>query len=155
MKSPVLMIAFCRYQTTKKVFDAVRKAQPNRFYIALDAPRNTNEQIKCDEVKSIFDNIDWECNVNLLIQDKNQGCSMGPYKAISWFFEKESEGIILEDDIIPNEDFFSFCDDMLDKYRDDDRIQQICGWNYFYDGCSIDYKYSYYYCFYRMVFSLF
>lgn len=147
MKSAVLMIVFCRPDTTRKVFEAVRKARPPRLYIAADSPRmyKEGEKNRCEQVRKIFDDIDWPCKVYRRFRTENMGCSKGPYDAISWFFENEIEGVILEDDIIPIPDFFKFCDEMLEKYRHNDNVQSISGWSYFYDNCPSDYAYSYYF----------
>lgn len=147
MNSAVLMIVFCRPSTTKQVFEAVRKAQPPRLYIASDAPRlnKDGEYEKCKSVIKIFESIDWPCKVHYFSQQKNAGCSKGPYDAITWFFEHENEGIILEDDIVPIPDFFNYCDEMLEKYRNNERIQAISGWSYFYKQVPSTYPYSYYF----------
>lgn len=145
METAILMIVFCRPETTSKVFEAVRNARPKRLYIACDAPINKQGQIKQNQVLDIFKQVDWNCKVRLLKQDHNLGCSLGPFKAISWFFEHEEEGIILEDDIVPSPEFFEFCTEMLQKYRNNDKIMSISGWNYFYHGVKTDYKYSYYF----------
>lgn len=145
MNTPVLMIVFCRPESTRKVFEEVRKAKPTRLYVSCDAPLDKEGARKQEEVLNIFKRIDWDCQLNIYRQKENQGCSLGPYKAISWFFEHEEEGIILEDDILPSPDFFLFCEEMLERYRDNGQILSISGWNYFYHGVSTDYKYSYYF----------
>jgi hypothetical protein len=147
MKSPILMIVFCRPETTEKVFESVRLAQPPRLYVASDAPRaNKNGELdKCEQVLEIFKKVDWPCDVKFFKQLKNAGCSKGPFDAITWFFENETEGIILEDDIVPILDFYRFCDEMLQRYRDDNRIQSISGWSYFYNGFPKKYSDSYYF----------
>lgn len=126
---PILFIIFKRFDTTKRVFQEIRKIRPQKLYIAADAGRSVEEQIKCDETRSIVNNIDWDCEVHVLYQDKNCGCKYGPYKAINWFFENEKEGIILEDDCLPNHSFFMFVKEMLEKYRNDNRIGMIAGHN--------------------------
>ncbi len=50
--------------------------------------------------------------------------------AIDWFFSNVQEGIILEDDCVPDQSFFSFCQELLEKYRDDERIMMISGDNF-------------------------
>lgn len=147
MRSAVLMIVFCRPETTKQVFEAVRLACPPRLYIASDAPRPEieGEVNRCMQVQEIFNSIDWPCKVYRLNQNENIGCSRGPYEAISWFFSQESEGIILEDDVVPEQSFFRFCDDMLEKFRNNDNIQMISGWSFFYKGFPKNYPFSYYF----------
>ena len=49
--------------------------------------------------------------------------------AISWFFGLEEEGVILEDDCLPSQSFFSYCEEMLCRYRDEQRVMAITGTN--------------------------
>jgi hypothetical protein len=130
-KSAVLFIIFNRPDTTKQVFSQIRKAKPNRLYIAADGPRpgNANDEELCAEARLIVNNVDWDCDVKTLFKDKNAGCKDGVSSAIDWFFEHEEEGIILEDDCLPADSFFSYCDTLLEKYRFDTRIRHIGGCN--------------------------
>lgn len=129
--TPILLVAFNRPAETAKVFEAIRKVRPARLYIAADAPRPNREDDDklCGEVKSIVSAIDWPCTVKHLYQEKNLGCRFGPVAAMDWFFENEECGIVLEDDCLPKEDFFTFCTEMLERYNNDDRIFAICGRN--------------------------
>lgn len=129
MRSPVLIIAFARPETTRAVFDAVRSAQPSRLYVAVDGPRpnRPGDVTATAVVRSIFDQIDWPCELKTWFRTDNYGCGRGPAAAIDWFFENEEEGIVLEDDCVPVPSFFPFCDELLERYRNDERVAQICG----------------------------
>lgn len=131
MRSAVLFIVFNRPDTTKKVFEAIRDAKPPRLYIAADGPRpdKSGEKDRCEKVRSIATDVDWACEVKTLFRANNLGCNYGPSSAISWFFESEEEGIILEDDVLPLSSFFPYCDELLLKYRYDTRIAYITGCN--------------------------
>ena len=129
-ETPVLFIVFNRLSTTLQVFEKIKRAQPLRLYIAGDGPRNDNDKKLCEEVRAIFSNIDWDCKVQTCFSDKNNGCRNAVSQAITWFFENEVEGIILEDDCVPADSFFGFCSTLLEKYRNDERIGHISGGNY-------------------------
>lgn len=131
MKSSVLLIIFNRPDTTKRVFEEIKKAKPKKLYIAADGPRlERNDDInKCSQAREIVNDVDWNCVVNTLYSDRNLGCKVAVSRAINWFFSNEEEGIILEDDCLPSQSFFSFCDDQLAKFRDDKRIFLISGYN--------------------------
>lgn len=131
VKSPVAMVVFNRYDNAKKVFEEVRKVKPRKLFIIADGPRRGNiEDIeKCKKVRSIFNNIDWECEVYKNFSDENLGCSKRPYTGFSWVFEHVEEAIFLEDDCLPNISFFRYCDDLLEKYRYDTRVMLISGTN--------------------------
>jgi len=132
LNKAVLFLTFNRLDTTQKVFEQIKIAQPPRLYLASDGPRQSKsgESEQVQEVRKwILDNIDWDCEVKTLFRDENLGCGKAVSSAITWFFEQEEDGIILEDDCLPNQSFFKFCQEMLDKYKDDNRIMHMCGCN--------------------------
>ncbi|MCJ8208428.1 nucleotide-diphospho-sugar transferase [Mucilaginibacter sp. RS28] len=130
-KSAVLFIIFNRPDTTKLVFEQIAAARPPRLYIAADGPRadKANEAALCEEARVVASLVNWPCEVKTLFREKNLGCKNGVASAIDWFFGQEEEGIILEDDCLPAESFFRFCDHMLSKYRHDTRVRHIGGSN--------------------------
>lgn len=131
-KSAVLFVVFNRPEETARVLDKIREARPPRLYIAADGPRvnKPGEDGICKQTREIALNVDWNCEVKTLFKDSNVGCKLGVSTALQWFFENEEEGIVLEDDALPSNDFFRFCDEMLDRYRHDTRIWAISGSNF-------------------------
>lgn len=127
-KIPVLLLVFNRKDNAMQMFEAVRIYQPEYLYIAADGPRphKQGEEKTCQETRqALLDAVDWPCEVKTLFREKNLGCAKAVYSAISWFFENEEWGVIIEDDIILHQDFFRMCEELLPMYADDDRIQQI------------------------------
>jgi hypothetical protein len=141
MKSPVLFLIFNRPELTHKVFSVVRSARPPRLYIAADGPRShvDGDLELCEKARSIIGLVDWPCEVFTRLQEKNIGLKFGVSGAISWFFEHEEYGIVIEDDVLPSLSFFSFCNEMLIRYRYDARIGHISG----YTAKSYPYQDSY------------
>ncbi|MFZ2664328.1 MAG: hypothetical protein WAX66_03115 [Patescibacteria group bacterium] len=131
-KTPILINAFNRVDTTKKVFDTVRSMRPERLFIAVDGPRDNKlgESKKCNEVKKVFEGVDWDCEVKTLFRDKNMGCHKAIPDAINWFFSFVDEGIILEDDCLPSKSFFRFCEELLERYRNNSKVMMISGDNF-------------------------
>lgn len=129
---PVLFIVFNRVEESRKVFESIRAVKPSRLYIAADGPRKdvADDKDKCVNTRKISELVDWNCELKTLYRDENLGCGMGPVSAINWFFEHEEAGIILEDDCLAEPDFFQFCYEMLDRYREDTRIGSINGENH-------------------------
>ncbi|WP_299759205.1 nucleotide-diphospho-sugar transferase [uncultured Pontibacter sp.] len=146
LDTPVLLIIFNRAHTTQKVFDRIRQVRPKKLYVAADGPRPhvTTDTDRCAETRRIVEQVDWECEVKTLFQEQNLGCGVAPSRSISWLFENEEYGIILEDDCIPSKSFFWFCQEMLEKYKNDTRVMHISGNNYL-DGWRRDSDYSYYF----------
>jgi hypothetical protein len=128
------------------VFEAIRRARPKRLYIAADGPRpdKPGEAEKCEATRRIATGVDWDCEMHTLFRSENLGLGTALSQAITWFFSYEQEGIILEDDCLPSPSFFSFCGEMLERYRDDTRIMQIGG-NNFEQQHARDRDYSYYF----------
>jgi hypothetical protein len=129
MSSPVLFMVFNRPDVTEVVFSAIRAARPSKLYLAADGPRRSKqgEIDQCKAVLRIISSVDWPCEVHTLFREENLGCKVAVSSAIDWFFSMEPEGIILEDDCLPHPDFFKYCDELLEKYRHDDRIGLISG----------------------------
>jgi hypothetical protein len=127
-----LFIVFNRPDLTIKSFDSIRSAKPPRLYISSDGPRPGNEKdiILCKTVREIVANIDWECQVFTKFHSDNLGCKLAVSSAINWFFKHEEMGIIIEDDIVVSDDFFIFCNEMLDRYKNSDEIGLISGCNF-------------------------
>jgi hypothetical protein len=145
VRKAVLLTTFNRPDVTMKVFEEIKKAKPRRLYISSDGPRIDKEGEKkkiLDLRKKLVNAVDWECEVKTLFRDENLGCRKAMSGAITWFFENEEDGIILEDDCVPNQSFFKFCEELLDYYKDDKRVMHISG-NQFIENYKS--KYSYYF----------
>ncbi|NPV38360.1 MAG: nucleotide-diphospho-sugar transferase [Brevinematales bacterium] len=144
LSTPVLFLIFNRLETTKQVFEAIKKARPPRLYIGADGPRESKEG-ETEKVMAVreyvMNHIDWECEVKTLFREKNLGCGKAVSEAITWFFENEEMGIILEDDTLPSQSFFWFCEGLLEIYKDDMRVGQISGFNYGYENDDLPYDY--------------
>ncbi|MDB4926962.1 nucleotide-diphospho-sugar transferase [Mucilaginibacter sp.] len=131
VNTPVLFLVFNRPQLTASVFEAIKKARPTQLFIAADGPRkDKNEDNLCTQVRLIATQVDWPCEVHTLFREENLGCGKAVSEAITWFFDHVEQGIILEDDCLPNESFFDFCEVMLKRYQNDTHIMMISGTSY-------------------------
>jgi hypothetical protein len=132
LETPILFIVFNRPEDTRKSFAAIRAIRPRHLYVAADGPRNhkPGEDALCKEVREIVTDIDWDCEVHTLFRPKNLGCKLGVSGGINWFFEHVEQGIILEDDCIADPSFFTYCEELLDKYKDNKKIMHIGGNNF-------------------------
>ena len=145
-ETPILFLVFNREDTTQKVFDAIRRQKPKYLFVAADGARKhkSGETERCEKVRDITKNVDWDCELKTLFREENLGCKIAVSSAITWFFENVEQGIILEDDCLPDPSFFLFCEELLEKYKDDTRIGHVSG-NNFLPGI-IDTKLSYDFC---------
>ncbi len=131
LNTAVLFLVFNRPDLTKQVFQEIRKIKPPRLYVAADGPRaeKIGELEKVEQVRKIATQVDWECEVKTLFREKNLGGGRAVSSAITWFFENEEMGIILEDDCLPSQSFFWFCEELLERYKNDMRIMLVSGYN--------------------------
>ena len=127
---PILLIVWRRPETTALVIEAIQKVRPSTIYIASDGPRQgvDGEAEKVIATRElVMRSIDWNCDIKTRFSNVNLGCRDGVASAITWFFENVSQGIILEDDVVPHLEFFEYCQLCLEKYRKDSRIWAISG----------------------------
>ncbi len=143
INTSVLLLIFNRPDTTQRVFDEIRKAMPKKLFISSDGPRENKhgEYEKCQAARDIIKQVDWDCQIFTNFRDKNLGCKSAVSSGIEWFFENVEEGIILEDDTLPHPTFFRFCEELLERYRDDDRISIISGDNFQFGRRRTSYSY--------------
>jgi len=145
LETPILFIVFNRLDTTKQVFAKIREARPKQLFIAADGPRpgNANDVVRCQEVRDYLTaNVDWQCDLQTLFRSDNLGCGLSCAEAVDWFFKQVEEGIIIEDDCLPDPSFFVFCSEMLARYRHEAQIMHITG---VYSGEPYLSQYSYYF----------
>lgn len=141
MTLPVLLIAFNRPTLTSQVLDSIISYKPQVLYIAVDGPRHEKDMSSILEIQNILNNRKFDFKVITLFREKNLGCRVAVSSAISWFFENEEMGIILEDDCLPNDSFYVFMEKMLIKFKDDTRIGVVSGNNFFYNRIHLPYSY--------------
>lgn len=133
---PILLLIFNRPATTKTVIENLGRLKPRFLFVSADGPRQNvgSDFENCNAARKIVkENINWECEIKTNFREKNLGCKLGVSNGITWFFENVNEGIIVEDDCIVDISFFNFCEELLIKYREDERIMHIGAAN-FQDG---------------------
>jgi hypothetical protein len=145
-ETPILFLIFNREDTTRQVFEAIRRQRPKYLFVAADGARKNKpgEIETCRRVRDIATQIDWDCELKTLFRDENLGCKIAVSSAITWFFDNVEQGIILEDDCLPDSSFFPYCEELLNRYKDDDRIGHISGNCFLPD--TVDKNYSYNFC---------
>jgi hypothetical protein len=130
-ETPVLLITFNRPDVTQRVLNRILEMNPPIIYFFNDAPRpgNKKDQELCAQIRKMAANLDFDGILKTRFEEKNLGCKMGESTAMSWLFENEEMGIVIEDDILPTTEFFWYCQEMLEKYKDDPRVFSITGCN--------------------------
>lgn len=128
---PVLILFFNRPDHLSEVFAEVKKARPSQLFLYQDGPRGERDIPGIEGCRAIVsdENIDWDCKVHRLYQEKNYGCDPSEYLSQKWAFSIVDKCIVLEDDDVPSQAFFPFCKELLDRYENDERVWMIAGFN--------------------------
>jgi hypothetical protein len=141
--TPVLLNVFNRPKETALLVQTLKAFEPPVIYVHCDGPREgvMADVEKVDEVRRLVkETITWPCKSFYMFEEENLGCGRGPAAAMTWFFSCVDEGIILEDDCVPNRDFFMYCQELLEKYRNVHEIGIISGTCF---SSSVNKLYSY------------
>lgn len=142
VSTPVAFFIFNRPVLTEIVFEAIAKAKPKKLLVVADGPRFAEEEEKCQKARAaVIDKINWECEVLTNFSDRNQGCKYRVSSGLDWVFSEVEEAIILEDDCLPAPSFFRFCETLLARYRDDERVMTISGDNFQLGNSRTEYSY--------------
>lgn len=131
LNTPILLLIFNRPETTALVFEQIRAIKPKRLYVGADGPRlnNRSDSENCERARQIATSVDWDCDVKTLFRKENLGCGIAVTTAIDWYFEQEENGIVLEDDTVPNLSFFRYCEEQLERHKNNSDIGIISGNN--------------------------
>lgn len=145
LNTPIVFLIFNRPDTTEKVFAEIAKARPSKLFVVADGPRDNHpdDVRKCLAARETVERIDWKCKLYTDYSERNLGCRSRVTSGLDWVFANVEEAIVLEDDCVPAPSFFRYCQELLDRYRSDTRVMQICGFNRM--GLARDYPYSYYF----------
>ncbi len=128
---PVRVMLWTRPDCLRQQFEVLREVAPSVLFLISDGGRNDVEKEKIQESRKIFEDIDWECTVHKLYFDENQGMYQMMKNTRELVWNTVDRCIFLEDDYIPAVSYFKFCAELLEKYKDDERIHMITGNNPF------------------------
>ncbi|MBP2626011.1 MAG: hemolytic protein HlpA-like protein [Firmicutes bacterium] len=145
LTTPVAFFIYNRIDSSETIFEQIRSAKPPKLLVIADGPHvdRPNDKEKCAATRAIIDRVDWDCEVIKNYSDINLGMGTRQRSGFNWIFQKLEEVIILEDDTVPHPTFFRYCQEMLERYRNDERIMAISGCNFQFSDQQP--KYSYYY----------
>ena len=143
LKTPIVFIIFKRPEETQTVFEAIRQAKPPKLLVIADGPRPSKigEDQASATTRAIIDRVDWDCEVLKNYSDVNLGCMRRVSSGLDWVFNIVEEAIIIEDDCLPHPTFFRFAEELLERYRNDQRIMSISGQNVQFGRKRTDYSY--------------
>ncbi len=148
--TPVAFFIFNRPETTARVFEMIRLARPSRLLVVADGPRAgyPEDESQCQAARRFISEVNWDCEVQSQFSELNLGLKKRMESGLDWVFEQVEEAIILEDDCVPHLRFFRFCEELLERYRDENQIMTIGGSSFDVD---VEIKQSYYFSRYPLI----
>jgi hypothetical protein len=107
----------------------LRNIEIDSLYVVIDGPRPSHpgDRALVAEVADLFRKIDWVSDLHVIERNTNLGCGGSPRAAINQVFQEHEMLIILEDDCLPNKDFFPWANRLLKAFDEDRRVGAICG----------------------------
>jgi hypothetical protein len=148
LKTPVALVLFKRPERTKLVFDRIRRARPKRLFLIADGPRvgDAEERLGCEQARAVVEEVDWPCEVTRDFADGNVGLRRRLPSGLDGVFRQVERAIVLEDDCLPHETFFRFCEELLERYAAEDRVMHVAGSQLLHDppARSASYHFSRY-----------
>lgn len=147
--TPVALFGFNRPELTARVFAEIRRARPPQLFFVADGPRSPADEPKCEATRRVIENVDWPCKIQTNFAETNMGCGHRISSGLNWVFSQVEEAIIVEDDCLPCPAFFTFCEAILARYRDEPKIMHVGGSNF--SGNERPVNYSYYFSKYALI----
>lgn len=143
--TPVAFFIYNRPDVTRQVFSVLRQIRPAKLFVVADGPRldKPGDKELCRQTRTVIEGVDWPCNVKTKFADTNLGCKQRVSTGLDWVFSQAPEAIILEDDCLPHPTFFRYCEELLEYYRDDERVMMVSGFNP--QTCSDSEQFSYFF----------
>jgi len=130
-KIPVVLFTFKRKDTLFRIIDRLAEVQPTKLYLISDGGRNNEEKLLVEAVRNSVENhINWDCEIITNYADDNKGVYNRIGEGAKWVLEREESAIFLEDDNLPEITFFKFCQEMLERYKNENNVLWVVGTNY-------------------------
>lgn len=126
----MVFVLFNRPETTRRTFAAIRAARPARLWLVADGPRERpGEAARVSAARDAVEKVGWTCQVRRLYAQKNLGCRRRVVSALDEVFAQEERAIVVEDDCLATPRLFDFCEQLLERYADDERVLSVGGNN--------------------------
>lgn len=145
VETPVLFVTFVRPDYARQTWEGIKATKPKTLYFYSNKGRAEKEGDveRNNEIRSYINEIDWDCDLHIFFREECVNVYDSLRGAIDWLFDNEERGIILEEDCVPTKAFFSFVDQMIEKFKEDKRVWCISGDNIIKQNPSgYDYMFS-------------
>mgnify|MGYP003207438322 CR=1 FL=1 len=144
VETPVLFVTFVRPDYARQTWEGIKATKPKTLYFYSNKGRaeKEGEVERNNEIRSYINEIDWDCDLHIFFREECVNVYDSLRGAIDWLFDNEERGIILEEDCVPTKAFFSFVDQMIEKFKEDKRVWCISGDNIKQNPSGYDYMFS-------------
>lgn len=143
---PIALFTFKRLDTVKLIMGVLKEVKPAKLYIFSDGPRDSviGEKESVAKVRQyIKESINWNCELHLVYHEANQGYANNIRNGFNKVLSENEMGIFLEDDAVPKPAFFDYVKLLLAKYKEEEKIQYIAGFNAIGDNDAIKDSYTF------------
>jgi len=127
LNTPVALFLFNRSDRAQRILEEIRRARPTRLFLVADGPRNAEEEAQCERARAVAELVDWPCEVMTDFAERNLGLRRRIPSGIEWVFGEVDRAILLEDDCLPHPTFFPYCEELLDRYSEEERVMHVAG----------------------------
>lgn len=130
MDAPILLMTYRRSKNISLILKILKSLNQNNIYVFNDGLQNNDHALDHSTTRNVILNFKKKNKIKIIFPKKNLTQAKNLPFALSRVFRKFDRAIILEDDCIPNKSFFKFCNILLEKFKNDNRISQISGNNF-------------------------
>lgn len=130
MDTALIIFAYSRPSHLKRVLIALQDYKiKNKIYLLIDGPKNKKDQINQSTIRFMAKASKMK-NLKIIQNKKNLGLAESIHRGVDFVSNKHDSLIILEDDIIPYKNFFKFFNHNLKRFKNNQKISAICGFQY-------------------------
>lgn len=127
LETPVALFLFNRPDRARRILERIRTARPRRLFLVADGPRTPEQEPDCERARAVAELVDWPCEVTTDFAPENLGLRRRIPSGIDGVFRQVERAILLEDDCLPDPSFFPYCQELLERYAEDDRVMHVAG----------------------------
>ena len=129
---PVLILGYMRFEGILRNLESCGKAGISRVYLSLDGPKDSYglelQESALLEIRNFAKSRGIE--LRLRRRHSNIGLAVAVIEGVSWFFENEELGAILEDDLDISTDFLQFASQALETFQNNPKVALVSGSNF-------------------------
>ena len=128
---PVLILAYNRFEKFYHCINILNKQGIKKIFISIDGPKNDFDLKNQNEIYNFCIHNKFDLDIKINQFKNNYGCRLGPKKGITWFFNENKYGVILEDDVIVSKKSMEVFSILLKENSNNENFMSISSFNEF------------------------